>query len=61
IESQIQTLTNSLIVMDEKEILVKHKLLFTMIDGKICNAISSNTCTQECYLCGATAKDFNKI
>lgn len=35
---------------------------FTMIDGKVCNALISMKCAQQsCYLYGATSKDFNKI
>lgn len=32
-----------------------------MIDGKVCNALASNSSTQRCYLCQPTSKDFNKI
>lgn len=32
-----------------------------MIDGKVCNAITSNASAQCCYLCQATSKDFNDI
>lgn len=32
-----------------------------MIDGKVCNALTSNKSTQKCYICGATAKQFNNI
>lgn len=48
-------------VIDGKEVTVSFKLAFTMIDGKVCNAITSNASTQRCYLCQATSKDFNDI
>lgn len=36
-------------------------MAFTMIDGKVCNALTSTKSAQHCYLCGTTSKDFNKI
>jgi len=48
-------------VIDGKEISVSYQLAFTMIDGKVCNAITNNASTQYCYLCKATSKDFNNI
>lgn len=48
-------------VVDGKRIRVTHKLEQTMIDGKVCNALTGNSSTQRCYLCGATSKDFNDI
>ena len=44
-----------------KEIRVSFRLAFTMIDGKVCNAITHNMYTQRCYLRKATSKDFNNI
>ncbi|EFN79904.1 hypothetical protein EAI_01958, partial [Harpegnathos saltator] len=35
---------------------VSHNMLFTMIDGSICNVISGTNSTQTCYICGATPK-----
>lgn len=40
---------------------VKHNLIFAMVDGKVCNAISETKSTQKCFLCGATSAMFNKI
>lgn len=48
-------------VIDGKDITVSFKLAFTMIDGKVCNAIADNASAQRCYLCQATSKDFNNI
>lgn len=61
IESQVSALIPSSITSAGKELLISHKLLFTIIDGKVCNAVTSTASTQRCYLCGATSKDFNKI
>ncbi|KAK5648375.1 hypothetical protein RI129_003267 [Pyrocoelia pectoralis] len=32
-----------------------------MVDGKVCNALTSTRSTQKCFICGATSKDFNRI
>lgn len=40
---------------------IKHSLMFAMIDGKVCNAVTNTTSTQMCYICGASCKDFNDI
>lgn len=41
------------------EVSVKHELLFTMIDGKVCNALTETSSSQKCYICGATPKLMN--
>lgn len=61
IEDKIALLKPTFLVMKERNIKVKHELIFTMINGKVCNAASSTSSTQRCYLCGATAKNFNDI
>jgi hypothetical protein len=32
-----------------------------MIDGKICNALSSTSSAQRFYVCGATPKEMNSL
>lgn len=41
------------------EVSVKHELLFTMIDGKVCNSMTDTSSAQKCYICGATPKFMN--
>lgn len=41
------------------EVSVKHELLLTMVDGKICNALTETSSAQKCYICGATPKLMN--
>lgn len=60
-EEKITSLKPTFFFMNGKNIKVMHKLIFTMIDGKVCNAASSTSSSQRCYLCGATAKNFNDI
>lgn len=41
------------------EISVKHELVLTMVDGKVCNALTETSSAQKCYICGATPKVMN--
>lgn len=36
-------------------------MTFTIIDNKVCNAVSGTKSTLRCYLCGGTSKNFNNI
>jgi len=40
---------------------IKHTMMLTMVDGKVCNAATDTTSTMRCYICGQTSKDFNKF
>lgn len=61
VDEQISHLQNTTTTIQQREVTVKHNLIFSMIDGKVCNALSSTTSTQKCYICGATSKSFNNI
>ncbi|KAL4702276.1 hypothetical protein ACJJTC_018590 [Scirpophaga incertulas] len=50
IKSQVASLNES----EVQGLSVKHKMLFTMVDGKVCNAATHTKSTMRCYLCGAT-------
>lgn len=41
-------------------ISIKHQLLLTMIDGKICSTLAESS-TMKCYICGASPMEMNKI
>lgn len=32
-----------------------------MIDGKVCNAVTSTTSAKTCYLCSLTSKSYNNL
>lgn len=36
----------------DSQIIVKHDLLPTMTDGKVCNALTDTRLAQKCYICG---------
>ena len=61
IKKQVDKLVLFHKIVDEKEFSVSYKLAFTMLDGKVCNAITGTESTQRCYLYDSTSKDFNKI
>lgn len=42
-------------------ICVRHTLLPTMVDAKVCNSATSTTSTMRCYICGKTSKEFNDL
>lgn len=60
IQKQIE-LWPSFFDLDGFKIQVNHKLVLTMIDGKVCNALTETVSTQRCYLCGFSSKDFTNL
>jgi len=42
-------------------ISVTHKLQLTMIDGKVCNALTSTLSSRKCYVCRATPTEMYKL
>ena len=61
VDREIQSLIPSTFSFNGQIYKIHHTLTFTMIDGKICNAITNNKSTQRCYICDLTCKDFNNI
>lgn len=61
IEKQIQLLKSTTYKFNDITIEINYKMLFTMIDGKVCNAITETTSSQKCFICGLTSNDFNNI
>lgn len=59
VSEEINSLLPTISSVDGHEVSVKHELLFTMIDGKVCNAVTGTASSQKCYLCGATPKFMN--
>lgn len=58
---QIGQLEETKVARSAGEVSVKHTMLLTMVDGKVCNAATQTTSTMRCYICKATSKDFNKL
>lgn len=61
VDDQIKHLRESTSIIQGKSLKISHNLIFAMIDGKVCNALTATTSTQKCYICGATSNTFNRI
>lgn len=61
IEKQISSLEPLKIGIYGRDVTINYKMLLTMIDGKVCNAATSTSSAQRCYLCGCTSKEFNNL
>jgi len=58
IKEEISSLTPSI---SKEGISMKHTLLFTMIDNKICIIMTNTKSLMKCYLCGASLKETNNL
>lgn len=56
-KAQIANLVPSNIKINNAEVDCTHLLVFSMVDGKICNTLSQYDSTQKCYICGKTPKE----
>ncbi|GBN05154.1 hypothetical protein AVEN_182360-1 [Araneus ventricosus] len=61
IKHQIKELEPTKIFFDDLEISATPPLMFCMVDGKFCNAVSSCSSTQTCYLCRAKPNEMNNL
>lgn len=60
IETQIEDLNATETYYCNAKIQIRHTLIFSMIDGKVCNSMTG-TSSQTCYICGCTPKNSNDI
>jgi hypothetical protein len=61
IQSATSSLHDTKVTLEDKYFSVKHTLLLTMIDAKVCNAATHKISTMRCYICGETSKDYNNL
>lgn len=61
IEEKVRNLEPSTILIYGKNIKIIHKLIFTMIDGKVANAVTGTKSTLSCYICKAMPKEMNDL
>lgn len=59
-ENEIENLENTKVCLLDLNTIVSHRLHFTMVDGKVANAIIS-TPSSMCYICDAKSNDMNDI
>ncbi|XP_022167164.1 uncharacterized protein LOC111031499 [Myzus persicae] len=60
VEEEIKSLIPTLVLKNNIEIRVKSTLMFTMVDGKVCNTMTGSS-SQKCYICKCSPKDMNDI
>lgn len=60
IQNQIDQLTPTIVVKENKTYIISHELQQTMVDGKVCNSLMSVS-SQKCYLCNAGPSQFNDL
>lgn len=60
IQREISELVPTKVDLDGTEIAISHKMILSLVDGKVCSTISS-TLPQICYICGAKPKEMNDI
>jgi hypothetical protein len=61
IEAQIDTLHPTTVTAYGKTITVFHQLALTMIDGKVCQALTDTPSASTCIVCRATPKQMNDL
>lgn len=61
VTTQVAALEATVVVVASRHFFIKHEVVLSMIDGKICNSLSGTRSALRCYLCQATSKDFNDI
>lgn len=59
-KEKISQLRPTEISIFNRKILITHSLHLTMVDGKVCNALSESSST-KCYICGAKPKEMNDV
>jgi hypothetical protein len=58
IQKQIQKLVPTAV---KDNLTVSHELLFTMVNGKVCNSMTDTRSAQICYICGAKPTEVNNF
>jgi len=50
-QEQIKDLQETVATIKGQQFSIEHKLEQTMVDGKVCNALTDNKSTSSCYIC----------
>jgi hypothetical protein len=61
IETQMESLHPTTVIAYGKSITVFHRLVLTMIDGKVCQALTDTPSASTCVVCRATPKQMNDL
>lgn len=60
-KGQIENLNPTYIDSEDKTYVITHKLHSTMIDGKVCNALTEQKSSTSCNICKATPNQMNDL
>jgi len=58
---EINNLMPTVVTIKEISITITHNLQCTMIDGKVCNVLTSQKSSASCNICGAKPNDMNNL
>jgi hypothetical protein len=61
VKSQIKLLQPTTVKAFGKDITVVHRLMRTMIDGKVCQALTDTPSSSTCVVCKLTPKQMNDL
>lgn len=61
IKKQINNLVPTIIDNNTSRYEVKHEMILTMIDGKVCQALTGTPSASTCVICGAKPSEMNDI
>lgn len=61
VENQVKTLRRSEVPVLTNIFHIRHIMVPTMVDAKVCNAATDTSSTMRCYICGDTSKNFNNL
>lgn len=61
LNEEIRSLTESTFIIGDDTYAVKHKMLCTMVDGKVCQALTSTSSASVCIICKATPSEMNDL
>jgi hypothetical protein len=60
-ENQIKILQPTIVTAFGRDIKVVHRFFLTMVDGKVCQALTDTSSTVTCNVCGANPTDMNNL
>lgn len=61
LQDEIDHLEPTSITINGVNCLVYHKMLLTMVDGKVCQTLSNTASASTCYICGANPSQMNNL
>lgn len=61
VSSEIDSLVPSVVEIPEQKLEINHNLHLTMVDGKVCQALTNTQSSSTCTICGANPSEMNKL